>query len=479
MQKVFWYYKCDFMKFILICCFLAASCMSKTQNNHKKANRTNHKQLDSLFNELHTDGKLNGNVLIARGDTVIYQNSFGIADHRTNRRLNDSSVFELASVSKQFTAMGIVLLKEKGKLTYKDSLRHFFPELPFQGITIQHLLHHTSGLPDYMNPLALGMKSGAIATNRDLIALLAKGNLKAVFKPGEKWEYSNTGYALLASIIEKVSGKSFGEFLKENIFIPLGMLHTQVYRRRYERREVENYAFGYIKDKDEKSWILPDSVLITGGMVTTLDGIAGDGTVNSTTTDLLKWSLALDKNLLVSKTVQDEIFTPGSLNNGEKHSYGYGWMTATAKTIGSLVNHSGGWPGYGTLIEKHLDKGVTIVILSNHDQPQIPYSRLINIIYDMKEEAKKEISMDETTLNQYAGKYELDPDFVITILVENGKIYEQATGQGRLEIFPQKEDFFFLKAVEAQIRFERNDKKEITGLVLLQNGRQMPGKKIK
>lgn len=466
------------MKFILIICFLAASCMSKTQNNNKKANPTNHKQLDSLFSKLHADGKLNGNVLIARGDTVVYHNSFGVADHRTNRKLNDSSIFELASVSKQFTAMGIVLLKEKGKLKYEDSLRHFFPELPFQGVTIKHLLHHTSGLPDYMDPLVLDAKSGAIATNSDLIALLAKGKLKAVFNPGEKWEYSNTGYALLASIIEKVSGKSFGDFLKENIFLPLGMLHTQIYRRRYEKREVENYALGYIKDKDDKSWILPDSVFLTAGMVTALDGIVGDGTVNSTALDLLKWSLALDKNLLVSKAVQSEIFTPGALNSGEKHSYGYGWMTGTRKNIGSLVNHGGGWPGYGTLIEKHLDKGVTIIILNNHDQPQIPYGKLINILYGIKEEAKVETKADESLLRQYIGKYELSPDFVITISVENGKIYEQATGQARLEIFPWKEDLFFLKAVEAEIRFERNDKKEITSLVLLQNGREIQGKKL-
>lgn len=467
------------LKFLCIACLFLFSCGSKSRVTAAKEGSAMQKQFDSLFNKLHADGLLNGNVLIASGDTVIYKGSFGLAEHTGKRALNDSSVFELASVSKQFTAMGIVLLKEKGKLRYEDSLRHFFPELPYQDITVKHLLQHTSGLPDYMMPVMMNAKPGTIATNADIISLLAKKNMKALFKPGEKWEYSNTGYAILASIIEKVSGKSYRDFLKENIFIPLGMVHTEVYRRRYDKKTIDNYAYGYIPDGKTNGWILPDSVPVTGKMVFVLDGIVGDGTVNSTAPDLLKWSLALDKHLLVPEKTQDEIFTPGLLNDGSKHSYGFGWMVSQKQAAGRTVAHNGGWPGYGTYIEKHIDSGKTIIILSNHDQPKVPFGKISGILSGIKEEEPKEIKMEEAELKNYEGKYELTPDFVITITVDKGKIYEQATGQEKIEIFPQKEDLFFLKAVEAQIRFERNDKKEVTGMVLLQNGAEMPGKKIK
>lgn len=188
-------------------------------------------RIDSFFKKMHEAGGFNGNVLIASHDTVIYKGSFGLAEIATGRKLNDSSVFELASVSKQFTAMGIVLLQRNGKLKYTDSLRHFFPQLPYNNITVEHLLYHTSGLPDYMTLMKEKTERGSITFNEDLIRL-RQYKPPVNFKPGEKWEYSNTGYALLASIIEKVSGKIFGEYLKAKIFKPLGMRHTEVYRRR-------------------------------------------------------------------------------------------------------------------------------------------------------------------------------------------------------------------------------------------------------
>ena len=467
------------MKFLIFAVLLFSGCHSKTQPQPTAGTNGLEKTFDQLFNRLHQDDQFSGNVLIASGDTVIYKASFGLADHATGRLLNDSSVFELASVSKQFTAMGIVLLKAKGLLSYDDSLRKFFPELPYVNITIQHLLHHTSGLPDYMELVMNETKPGAIATNADMIRLLAAKKPDVLFKPGEKWEYSNTGYALLASIIEKVSGTHFGDYLKQHIFMPLGMNHTQVYRRRYEKREVENYALGYVKNKTTGKFILPDEESSLKEMVIELDGICGDGTVNSTSIDLLKWSRALDKYTLVPKPVQDQIFAPGKLNSGELHNYAFGWMFRKGRIAGPAVSHSGGWPGYNTYIDKHLVNGKTIILLSNHDVHTVPLDTLVLLLYGVKMEPRKEIKVEETALKQYTGQYQISPDFIITITVENGRIYEQATGQGKLEIFPQKEDFFFLKAVDAQLQFRRNDKKEITAVVLLQNGLEQEGKKIK
>jgi CubicO group peptidase (beta-lactamase class C family) len=155
----------------------------------------------------------NGTVLVAEGGKVIYQGSFGLADYYAGRPLNDSSLFELASVSKQFTATGILLLRERGRLSLTDSLRMFFPELPYSGITLHHLLTHTSGLPDYESLMESRWNRSRIAHNNDVIALMASEKPPVHFAPGTRWEYSNMGYLLLASIIEKVSGKSFAAFM--------------------------------------------------------------------------------------------------------------------------------------------------------------------------------------------------------------------------------------------------------------------------
>lgn len=473
-------YKCippAIRKFLFLAFFPVIACSGPGKAPQPTV-RMQDSRLDSLFRQLHEDQLFNGTILVAGGDTVLYQNSFGMADHSSGRMLNDSSVFELASVSKQFTAMGIMLLKAKGLLSYEDSLRHFFPELTYPGITIRQLLQHTSGLPDYMDLVMKHTAADSIATNADMIRLLATYKPAPLFKPGTKWEYSNTGYALLASVIEKVSGKNYGSFLQAYIFTPLGMRQTEVYRRRFEKRTIPNYALGYVNAGSGR-WVLPDSLDATATMVSKLDGIVGDGTVNASAPDLFKWSRALDQNKLLSKAEQDEMFRPAVTADGKEQAYGFGWALGKREQIGKFYGHSGGWPGYGTYIEKHPETGKLLILLSNHDRPEVKTRQLFNIIYHITDTAWQTISMDASALKEYMGVYELDPDFVISITVDKGRIYEQATGQQRLEIFPSAPDLFFLKAVDARLKFTRDVKNKITGLVLIQNGQEMPGKKIK
>lgn len=444
------------------------------------AQKTTTARLDSLFDKLEKEKTFNGNVLIGRGNEVIFQRSIGLAEEATARKLNEHAVFELASVSKQFTALGIMLLKQQGKLDYADSLRHFFPELPYSGITIRHLLHHTSGLPDYMELFGLHWDSTKIATNKDVISLLAQYHPDRLFAAGEKWEYSNTGYALLASVIEKISGMSFAAFMKKNIFEPLGMKNSGVVNRRYAPSSLPgNYAYGYVFDAAKNKYVLPDSLKETASMVYSLDGITGDGAVNSTTGDLFRWSQALDNYKLVSRQMMDEAFTPGTLNNGKAHQYGFGWMIGRHDNVGRILNHSGGWPGYRTYIEKHPDSGMVIIVLTNYEKMPLPVKTINRILYNIQDVKKKEITLDEQTLREYAGEYQLDPEFSITITVSNGRIYEQATGQGKAEIFAEQKDVFFLKVVEAKLKFVRNENNEIVSMILLQGGQEMEGKKVK
>jgi CubicO group peptidase (beta-lactamase class C family) len=435
--------------------------------------------LDSLFTNLHREGKFYGNVLIAEKGVPVYEKSFGLADEQTKRPLDKETVFELASVSKQFTAMGIMMLQKAGKLNYDDSLGKFIPELPYHHISIRNLLNHTSGLPDYMALFDLAWDLKRIATNKDMIEQLIQYKPAILFQPGMKYEYSNTGYALLASVIEKVSGMPYSDFLQKNIFKPLKMTRTRVYRRRYENKAMDNYALGYVKDK-KLGFVLPDSLADYRNMVYCLDGIVGDGTVNSTTGDLLKWDRALYSNSLINQELLAEAFKPVKLGNGKTSKYGFGWSIDSIGLFGNIVNHSGSWPGYNTFIERHLTNDKTIIILKNHEVDGFYLSKIRNILYDIKIVTGAEATLDEETLKKYIGKYELAPGFVISITVSKGKIYAQATGQQMFEIFPEKDnkDLFFVKVVDAKIKFSRDEKGMVNSLTLLQNGQEIPGPKI-
>ncbi len=435
-------------------------------------------RFDSLFNEAFQKDEFNGNVLVAENGKVIYQRSFGLADWKTGAKLNNESIFELASVSKQFTAMGIMILANEGKLSLDDSLRKFFPELPYTGVKVRHLLHHTGGLPDYMDFFGSQWDSGKIANNKDIIRLFAEHKPAIVFAPGEKWEYSNTGYAILASISEKVSGKSFPVFLKERIFEPLGMKRTLVFGRRIEKTVPDNYAFGYVYAPVSKTYVLPDVDPRFRTLVYTLDGIQGDGTVNSTTGDLFKWHQALNTEKLVPRKMIEEAFTSGTVVSGGT-GYGFGWGLSNSKTYGKFASHSGGWPGYSTYIERSLEDDRMFVILQNNGKKLFPAVKVRAVLYNILPETLTEKPVTPEEMQVYLGEYELSPGFILTITMKDGKLFAQATGQQAFEIFRQEGDLFFLKVVEAKLQFNRNEENRIGGLTLLQNGNEIPAKKIK
>ena len=202
--------------------------------------------IDSVLTKLYSSDRLNGNILIAEKGKIVYKKSFGLANETTKAELNDSSIFELASLSKQFTAMAIMILKEKGKLKLDNKISKYLRKFSISpNITIRNLLNHTAGLPDYLKLMDSLWDKSKIAINKDVIAFFTKYQPKALFEPNSKFDYSNTGYVLLASIIEKCSGISYEQFLKKEIFNPLGMNNTFIYRRRFAPMKIDNYAFGY------------------------------------------------------------------------------------------------------------------------------------------------------------------------------------------------------------------------------------------
>ena len=340
-------------------------------------------KIDSLMNALYSTDDFSGNVLVAEKGKILYSHSFGFANATTKEKLTENSIFETGSVSKQFTAMAIMILKEKGKLNLDDEIKKYIPELVnYNGITIRNLLNHTGGLPDYMEIMDSLFDKSKIATNKDFVAIYSKYKPKVLFEPNSKFEYSNTGYAFLATIIENVSGLTYAEYLSKNIFKPLKMKSTFVYNRRLNPKKVENYAFGYFSPDSLTGYILPDDFEETK-FVIWLDGIVGDGAVNSTVIDLLKWDRALYKNILLSDDGMKAIFEVATLNNKTKTSYAMGWEIEKFDVYSKMTRHGGSWPGYVAYIERHIENDKTIIILQNHeDDISIPLKAIRKILYN-------------------------------------------------------------------------------------------------
>ncbi|WP_343604353.1 serine hydrolase domain-containing protein [Fluviicola sp.] len=417
-----------------------------------QTNRTN--QIDSLFNRLYASGEFNGNVLIAEHGNVIYEKSFGLANEETNEKLNLETVFELASVSKQFTAMGIVQLQKEGKLSYNDPISKYIPELKkYENITIQNLLIHTGGLPDYMQLMMeeKGDKTNSV-TNEDVITFFQKSHPEKEFESGEKFSYSNSGYIILASIIERVSGKSFENYLKEKIFIPLGMNNTFVYRKRYEPKQIGNYALGYIYSDSLKRKILPDEEG-KNSLYVYLDGTFGDGMVNSNLHDLLKWDRALYTNNLINDEDKKIIFSSYKTKDSLETDYGFGWFINQDSLYGKIVSHTGRWAGYLTVFERDIDHDKTIIILQNNETNITENIKLVaqnvrKILYDQPLE--KPFVLSSKTLKKYAGTYTYENGKDGQVYYEFGRLWTNS----KFQLKPVTETKFVVIGFRPEVTYE-------------------------
>ena len=232
--------------------------------------------MDNLFKEAHEKGLFDGTWLFAENGEIVSKGAYGPRDLEGKLPIQEDSIFDIASVSKQFTAAAVMIARRKGLLGLDDEITKFFPEIPYKGITILNLLHHTGGLPDYTDDDWIentARKENTIPDNNIIVRYLCECGEEARFAPGEEFEYSNTGYNLLAAIVEKVSGMKFEDFLFENVFKPAGMNSTRVIHRRKDNETVENLAYG--RFFEDGKYILPDdSKEIT--YVVPLDGMAGD-----------------------------------------------------------------------------------------------------------------------------------------------------------------------------------------------------------
>ena len=322
-------------------------------------------QVDAIFSSLQSNDAPGAAVLVVHNGHTVFRHGYGVTDLRTLNGIDEHTNFRLASVTKQFTAACIMLLVRDSKLHYDDRITDFFPEFPAYGqsITVRNLLNHTAGLIDYGELL---MKQYPNTPPENIPQISDAGVLKLLeqqsspkFPAGTAWEYSNSGYAVLAMIVEKASGKPFGQFLQERIFKPLKMKNTIAFEK--GKNKVRHRAFGHSKTAD--SWRETDQ--------SPTSAVLGDGGIYASLDDLAKWDRALRDYTLLSQAEMQSALTPAQtkegpaeLSDGSKVRYGFGWFLDPYQGH-SRMSHNGGTMGFRSTIQRFPEDKLTIIVLAN------------------------------------------------------------------------------------------------------------------
>ena len=310
--------------------------------------------LDSVMRIYRRSYKFNGAVMISQKGDMIYNKAFGYADIGENEKLTTEHSFQLASVSKQFTAAAIMILQEKNLLNYQDRIVKFFPDFPYDDVTIEQLLHHTGGLPNYMWMYENRWDSTTLIPHNDtLMTMLAANRLGRYFRAGRKHDYSNTGYAVLACIVEQISGMSFPDFMQTNIFEPLGMDHTFAYAEG-NGTPPNKIIPGYFRRGRRFYRVQP----------TLHDGILGDKGIYSTGADMYKWDQSLYNATLISDTTLAKAFSPFKIRGRWEIPYGYGFRIKS-NNGNKVVYHNGLWEGFRLNFYRYLDDNRTVFVMDH------------------------------------------------------------------------------------------------------------------
>ncbi|HVT58586.1 MAG TPA: serine hydrolase [Thermoanaerobaculia bacterium] len=506
-------------------------------------------------------------VVVMKDRKPLLRKGYGLANLELGVPIRPEMVFRLGSITKQFTAVGILMLVAEGKVAFDDEITKFLPDFPSHGqrITVEHLLTHTSGVKSYTDMPAWLPLWRKDFTLPELINFFK--NEPPQFSPGEKWEYDNSGYILLGAILEKASGKTYAEFLRQRIFEPLGMMHS-FYGA--DQPIIPGRVSGY--EKRDAGWVNAPYLSMTqpyaaGALVSSVD-------------DLALWDAALYTDKLVPQALLARAWTPFRLKNGSLTGYGYGWALWQYEDH-RVIEHGGGINGFSTSALRLPEDHVYVAVLTNCSgkkpgpaelagklaalaigQPPrepvpakvaaevldryvgvyrideketravvregdhlvtqrsggsksaaYPLSETeffykenpdrIRFVRDAKgettgmvairryggeepatrisKEAPRErqaVELDPAIYDRYVGEYELSPTFHLVVTRDGGRLFTQATGQERIEIFPSSESEFFLRVVDAQITFVRDAAGTVTSLVLHQGGQDFPGRKV-
>ena len=525
-------------------------------------------KIDALLDKTYKTGEPGAALLVKQAGRILRRKGYGTADLELGIPVEPDMSFRLGSITKQFTAVAILMLEERGKLSVKDPIEKYLPDFPTQGrtVTVENLLTHTSGIVDYTSLaewMPLWRKDMSVV---EIIGLFKDKPFD--FAPGEHWKYSNSGYILLGAIIEKASGETYPDFIQKNIFDPLGMTHSYYGSA---SRVLPRRIPGYGRDRNgftNAAYISMTQPFAAGSLLSSVD-------------DLALWNEALLSNALIKKESRERAWTPFKLNDGTNTGYGYGWSISEYEGH-RLVEHGGGIMGFSTYGMLFPDDRVLIVLLTNsaiEDRAPAPFAeKIADLVLDVRRKELKAVTLEEKDLSpllgvyadwdktkisisregtkifaqasggakreivalsplefaftdrptrlafeknalgeivgvtmrgrsgipdkfvrtakplpgerktasvdpkiydRYAGEYTFTPDFIFIVTVENGRLMAQATGQPKVQLFPESETAYFLKVVDAQVEFQVDAAGKATGLVLTQGGQKIPAQKTK
>ena len=422
-------------------------------------------KLDALIEAYVKLYKFNGSALVAKNGIILLNKGYGYRNAADKVANNEQTIFQLGSITKQFTSAVILKLQEEKKLSVSDKLSKYFPGYPKgDSVTIEQLLTHTSGIYSYTNDPNFMANEVTKPASREMMMALFRDK-PFDFPPGTSWNYSNSGYSLLGYIIEDVTKKPYEQAVRKYIFTPLGMTHSGFDFTHLKIREKATGYFG-LNDKETVPAPIVDSTVSYSA-----------GAIYSTTGDLYLWHKALQKNIILSKAQQDKAYTP------VRNKYGYGWGIDSIEGK-RKVSHGGGIHGFTTNISRVPEDDICIVLLSNASNTTLGEitKSIFAILYGKEYKLPSErtaIKLPGEKLKEYEGEYEINKDLHVIISLKDGELVATPSGQKTEILYAEKEDFLFIKSQDIQLEFTRNDKKEIDGFILHQGGGKMPCKKIK
>lgn len=416
-------------------------------------------EFDKILSERFKPNEPGAAVLVARKGQIIYKKAFGMANLEYNIPMKVDNIFRIGSITKQFTALAILQLIEQEKLNLQDDITKFIPDYPTHGhiITIEHLLTHTSGIQSYTDMNGFEDRMKLDLKPNELIDIFK--NQPMQFAPGTKWNYNNSGYFLLGYIIEKISGKTYPQYLEDNFFKPLGMTNS-FYGS--DLKIVKNRAGAYSQDST--------GFINSPAMSMSLPYAAGS--IQSTVEDLFKWHQAIHSYKLVKKESLDKAFTNYRLNNGTETDYGYGWFLSNIQES-PTIEHGGGINGFLTQSIYLPKEDVFVAIFSNCDcnSPDEVASKIAALTIGKPYEYN-EIPVENTLLQEYTGVYENANGEQRFITLTENQLFSQRGEGNKFKVKAYQKDKYFFESMMTTIEFSRNANGEIVELTV--KGRQQP-----
>jgi CubicO group peptidase (beta-lactamase class C family) len=402
--------------------------------------------IDAVFRQAYRADGPGATVLIARGDRVLYRKAFGMADLELGVQMRAEHVLQLASITKQFTSVSILMLMEQGKLTLQDPVSKFIAEYPKgDSITLHHLLNHSSGVTSYTNLPAFRSRMRQDMSPDEIVESFKQ--LPLEFPPGTQHSYSNSGYALLGLIIEKVSGLSYGEFVQKHIFDKLAMSHSH-YASNFTL--IPNRASGY--------QIYEGTVELPEFMSPTIPYAAG--ALLSNVDDMFRWNRAMRRHTLISEQSTRLAFTNHPLRNGRASNYGYGWFVNEIAGVPTL-EHTGGINGYATSGIYVPQRDLYVIVLTNRDDGRGPEAHALkaaSIVLGTPIADKKAVALSESQLRQWEGAYQFD-DAVRFVTFDKGALFSMREGSRPIRLIATSENEFSFEGSSATYVFSRTNGK--------------------